>query len=396
VSAFIDRTLDPVLAIGWSWTFYVVALHVALLAGVTALLASSCRRTAAATRAALWDIAPVALLGVTILCDQPFGWGAWIIPRFAADPLVTLGGLDVAARTASSPVRETFDLGRLLAARLAWYAGVVIMGSRVLWTWRSVTAVARRGVPVREPAFLELLARSRARMAVRRPVALRSTHEVASPFVIGIRRPVIVVPHAALTWSEELRRSVLLHELAHVKRHDCAVQLLAQAMRALYWFHPAAWLVASRQRAARELACDAMVIAAGERRSSYAECLLHLSSLIGCEDVALAGSVAAGLVRPSSINRRLRELLERARLTPRRPRLSQTFTALCMSAVVVTLGSVRLAPTPGVLWRALDSQDWAVRRYAAYVLVHRRDPALVARVRARIAADPDPRVARRL
>jgi HEAT repeat protein len=57
---------------------------------------------------------------------------------------------------------------------------------------------------------------------------------------------------------------------------------------------------------------------------------------------------------------------------------------------------VRLAPTPGVLWRALDSQDWAVRRYAAYVLVHRRDPALVARVRARIAADPDPRVARRL
>jgi hypothetical protein len=37
-----------------------------------------------------------------------------------------------------------------------------------------------------------------------------------------------------------------------------------------------------------------------------------------------------------------------------------------------------------------------VRRYAASVLVHRRDPALVARVRARIAADPNPRVSRGL
>ena len=81
----------------------------------------------------------------------------------------------------------------------------------------------------------------------------------------GVRYPSPVdrVPGHCRHWTEDRRRAVMLHELAHVARYDCLTQMLAGCRVRVYWFHPAAWWVARRLRIERELACDDRVIAAG-------------------------------------------------------------------------------------------------------------------------------------
>ena len=97
----------------------------------------------------------------------------------------------------------------------------------------------------------------------RRPVRLLRSRERSMPMTFGTRRPAILIPAIADTWTDDRRRAVLLHELAHVARYDCLTQTLAFAACAVYWFHPGAWWVARRLRVERELACDDRVIAAG-------------------------------------------------------------------------------------------------------------------------------------
>ena len=58
------------------------------------------------------------------------------------------------------------------------------------------------------------------------------------PFTYGLLRPVIVLPASADEWTTDRRRSVLLHELAHVRRRDLLTNAIVQLACAVYWFHP--------------------------------------------------------------------------------------------------------------------------------------------------------------
>ncbi|HEV2733231.1 MAG TPA: hypothetical protein VGV85_00285, partial [Longimicrobiaceae bacterium] len=88
---------DPVAALSWLWTSYVVALHAtAYLAGV-ALLAAVVGRASSAAGARVWSLALPGLLAVTALCYLPGGWGASLVPAGAAAPMLELRALALAA-----------------------------------------------------------------------------------------------------------------------------------------------------------------------------------------------------------------------------------------------------------------------------------------------------------
>src|SRR5439155_68225 len=99
---------------------------------------------------------------------------------------------------------------------------------------RRAPAAVRRAVLVAAFAAAERDAGARARVAI--------SDEVDAPAVAGLFSPVILMPRAALAWSEQRWRLVLLHELAHARAKDCLANALAQIACALHWFDPLAWI----------------------------------------------------------------------------------------------------------------------------------------------------------
>jgi len=138
---------------------------------------------------------------------------------------------------------------------------------------------------------------------------------VAVPLACGAFRPLILLPESAGGWDEMRLRAVLLHERAHVRRHDCLAKHLAQWSRALLWWHPLAWIVAAWMDREQELACDAAVLASGIPADDYANVLLDAARecssplLLGCAmngAQALRTRLASLFNRPTRSSRRLR------------------------------------------------------------------------------------------
>jgi beta-lactamase regulating signal transducer with metallopeptidase domain len=117
-----------------------------------------------------------------------------------------------------------------------------------------------------------------------------------SPFICGMRRPTLVLPESLATKTDQSRlRQIILHELAHVRRHDLFWCWLTHAMRMAYWFHPVAYWVAFREELERELACDQLAMThSGASAADYAQTLVEAASR-AAQPAVLRASAAAHL-----------------------------------------------------------------------------------------------------
>ena len=98
-----------------------------------------------------------------------------------------------------------------------------------------------------------------------------------TPFVMGLRKPVLAVPDSLLALPAAQRRAVLLHELAHVARRDYAANLVQRLLLALLWLNPAAWWLYRHLNREREACCDRMAIARGASPTALAEALIGMA-----------------------------------------------------------------------------------------------------------------------
>lgn len=115
-------------------------------------------------------------------------------------------------------------------------------------------------------------------MRVSRRVAIGMSDRIAAPLVVGVMRPLILLPMTVVSsLSVDQLEFVLLHELAHVRRHDNFVNLLQRFVEAIAFFHPAAWRISAWVRLERELCCDAAVLRRRANPSRYAETLASLA-----------------------------------------------------------------------------------------------------------------------
>ena len=177
----------------------------------------------------------------------------------------------------------------------------------------------------------------------------------------GFLNPVVVLPIDARDWDSERRRVVLVHELAHVARHDYFAQLIATLVCALFWFHPFAWLAAARLRAEAEHAADDQVLNAGTVGIAYAT---HLLDIARRHSDNWTPTAAVGMVRSSRLEGRFRAMLDATRSRAAvSTRLQILATSLTMCAMIpfATLSPVSPDHSPTMV-RVVGGDDIGARR----------------------------------
>jgi beta-lactamase regulating signal transducer with metallopeptidase domain len=200
-----------------------------------------------------------------------------------------------------------------------------------------VRRLVRRARPIESGDWMHVLGETARRISVAATPRLVISDQVETAFTFDALAPAIVLPMGAQEWPDARRRAVLLHELAHIRRHDLMGHVIAAVACALGWFNPFMWMAARELRIESELASDEIVLGAGVRPSEYAQHLLDLVTSFGRR----APSAAVAMARPNELEGRLVAILDperhRAALTRRAIgawAASLLLAAMCIGAVV--------------------------------------------------------------
>lgn len=283
-----------------------------LLAGGV-LAARALRGTTASTRHLVLGVTFGCLLALPLLEPLVPRWEVGMFPAVSELP----GGLYVQG-SAAEAAGDLTRSGTLQATRRLEATGVLILigwavGFAALLLYFGfgrmyLHRVAGRARRVTNADWLEALSKARRSLHLQRSIRLLRSEEVGVPMTWGTLRPTILLPAEANSWKAGLRRDVLLHELAHVKRHDQLIQSVVRAACALYWFNPLVWLAAAEIRQQRERACDDQVLRAGSTPSEYAAHLLMVARELRGPAPTIGPSVA--FARGPTFVRRVAALLD--------------------------------------------------------------------------------------
>jgi len=292
-----------------------------LFAAVGLLQALLRRRASAASRHFVLTLGVVGALALPMLAATVPAWPVVVRTDTPGRSAAVMNSGDEVfeTATASAPLAES-DASATppaavsmswpsMAATLYIVVAFAMLAHLGMQQW-SVRRLARAASEVEDREWTRVLSECAVAMRIERHVRLLRSRERSIPMAFGARRPAILIPAVADTWPEEQKRAVILHELAHVARHDCLTQTLACVACAMYWFHPAAWWVARRLRIERELACDDRVIASGTQAREYAAHLLEIAYAFGRYR---APALAVSMARPRQLEGRMLAALDEAR-----------------------------------------------------------------------------------
>jgi TonB family protein len=255
------------------------------------------RRGSAAVRHFVWTTALAVLLPMAVMIG--------IGPRWIAAP--------APLPTAATTVHAVAEAPQRAAVPRMSFEWIYLAGAALVLA-RFAIGIGRMGMIARRARWAEhvapLVEELRTELRIARKVRALEGREIPVPMAWRLVRPLVLLPESSREWPEGRLRTVLLHELTHVKRHDLLAQTLAQATCCLFWFHPLVWLAARELRKERERACDDAVLNRGVSAAEYAGHLMELARSLAARRSAMADAPA--MTETSDLELRVRALLDRA------------------------------------------------------------------------------------
>ena len=274
----IANWLSPEILRTLGWTLLHFLWQGAGLAALFAVAAAICR-----SASARYALAVGALVLMLVSPAVTFTWlRAQANPavRTGAEGALTWAGTPTQNATALSGSRapvaesEATQPTWMLWLVEAWFLGVLVLSLRTAGGLILIERMRRKEIKrVGEELYARCLALQR-KMGIERFIQYCECHRLDAPAVLGWFRPVVLLPVRALTGLTEAQiEAVIAHELAHIRRLDCFVNLFQIATETLLFYHPAVWWVSQRIRAERENCCDDEAIAICGDAVNYARAL---------------------------------------------------------------------------------------------------------------------------
>jgi beta-lactamase regulating signal transducer with metallopeptidase domain len=303
------------------------AIIFALAFGATLLL----RRSSAAIRHLVWT---AAFIGCVMYA------GALLLPKWQV-PILEASVAPVAALTPPLIVNTTVEAAPIPKSLVPPTPEPALRPKhlvRFIWSAVALALLVRLAAGL---VALWRINRSAVAHEIPLPPPPRATAwlspEVTLPLTWGWLCPQILLPMEFSTWRAEEQRFALLHELAHVRRHDWAVQMLAQFVRAIFWFNPLAWIAVRQLSIEQEKAADDLVLAESQA-TSYASVLVELAKRLQFGTPRLP---ALPVLRGGSLEARVRSLLN-PKASRRQPAFLHLFATLGLLLAAALVGVVQL------------------------------------------------------
>lgn len=277
-------------------------VHATILAVLTwALSRTAFRRSPPAAVAALWTVVLLKFLLPPVLPGE-YALGGWVagIVDFLEDSSQASSQAGLLRVSEVRPTSETamaapasdgiaaFLLALFQALLLpAYLLGVSVLALRAGKDWLRIRRKVRK-LPAAEGTLADEVRSLAARMRIRRKVAVLCTGEGATPHVLGLWRPRLILPEAMLKRLEPMaRQALIVHELAHIRRGDIAVRWAQNVARIFLFFWPPVWWVCRRIERSAEMACDQWALSvSGVSPYSYAKSLLDVAKSIGSSSLS--------------------------------------------------------------------------------------------------------------
>ncbi|MDP9172575.1 MAG: M56 family metallopeptidase [Planctomycetota bacterium] len=175
----------------------------------------------------------------------------------SAVPAMPVALLSSGVTAPATVVKPPFDYRGLMPIFvLAWAAGVLLQGILQCMGFLRIQKL-RQSRTIEDTRWLQVLATVAEKLGIRRYVRLASSARIDVPVVLGVLRPMIVVPMAMLNdLSIQQAEAIIAHELAHIRRFDYAINLVQVCIETIFFYHPAIWWIAGQIRQERENCCD--------------------------------------------------------------------------------------------------------------------------------------------
>lgn len=321
-----------------------IKVTVVLLIGLTAAL--GIKRASAALRH--W-VLTVSLVCAVLMPALERAVPTWQLPSritaiWHSDPIAVVIPLRTdRAHSSSAQLGFTSTAAPLVdpagIANILWIAGTTIALLLLALGWVGVSRVASRASPVLEGPWKDQCDEWRARLGLGYVELLQSDHRTLLA-TWGWMRPRVVLPASARDWPMERIRVVLAHELAHIARHDWIIQLGASIFQAIYWFNPVAWLACRALRRQSEIACDDVVLQMGVDAPAYAGQLLDIARDLRSARRWDMTFPAPAMARRSSLEGRVRAMLNTHRSRLPVSRVLGVCAALALVAIILPVAGV--------------------------------------------------------
>jgi beta-lactamase regulating signal transducer with metallopeptidase domain len=209
------------------------------------------------------------------------------VPRLVLEIRPAAERLSAPARALAAQQHAGLDLVPFLAG--VWLAGfAAVFGVRLI-RWLRLRKVMRQARDLEVPA----------------PVDVKASPSLLEPGLVGIFRPVVLLPEGLMArLSRAERDAILAHELSHFSSGDNLTAALHMLVEALFWFWPPVWLIGGRLIAERERACDESVLAQGHDAEIYARGILKVCRFCVQSPLACAAGVSG-----ADLGRRVRQIM---------------------------------------------------------------------------------------
>jgi bla regulator protein blaR1 len=160
-----------------------------------------------------------------------------------------------------------------------WAVGFVFFAFRLFTGFFYTYKMRSTGIAVKG-RWVDFVAMAANRMGIERFISLAESATISAPIVIGYFKPIILIPVGMMSGlTTEQLETVILHELAHIKRHDYLVNLIQSVVEAIFFFNPFVWIMSKLIRREREYCCDDMVVHMHGSKKAYAYALTQLAEV---------------------------------------------------------------------------------------------------------------------